>query len=132
MEGINKIESFLNFDSLLNRIEERYKSEGFSDRVRNEIGSWYDRRQFETNGMAGGLPDRIKFQYQFAQLYFATNQIENAMDTLDDALTEAEQTNSPLVDEMGSLYKKCKEIIRLKGIVAEAVAKTPPADLEIN
>lgn len=103
MEGNSKIESFIDFDSLLKRVEERYKSEGFSDRVKNEIGSWADRSQFSTDGMGGTLESRIKFQYELAQLYVATGQIESAKQTLDDALTEAEQSGSPLETDIASL-----------------------------
>jgi hypothetical protein len=88
MEELNHIESFESFG---NRIADIFKSEGLSASLLSEIDRWHDRRYRETDEVGGTIRGRVMFQIELARLYIITERNNLALDTLNDAWTEADQ-----------------------------------------
>jgi hypothetical protein len=88
MEELNNQESFGDFK---NRISEIFKTEGLSENLSAEVEKWHSRRYEETDRYGGTIEQRIIFQMELAEIYLITERVDLALETLDDAWTQADQ-----------------------------------------
>lgn len=109
MELPQNLENQESFESFKTRLRALFDAEGLSDSLKAEIERWHTRKQEETDRPGGTIRDRVIFQMELAKVYIVTDRFDFALETLEDARTEAFQGQEyDLEEEIDTLIYETK------------------------